>query len=91
MTAVLTKPTFSDLQALKTRIHRHDKDLDILDKNLQNILSVTNGRFGRTTVTLNDNCAAKKFLEKMWNFMIHTLEHFSTRYIAKCITDTPNN
>ena len=53
-TEVLLKQ-FSDLQALRTRINRHDKNLDILDKNMQNILTPANYKFYKTTVTLNNH------------------------------------
>ena len=35
-TVALAKAAFNDLQTHKTRINRHDKDLDMLDKNFQN-------------------------------------------------------
>ena len=44
-TALLAKTKFNDLQVMKTRINGHDKVLDILDGNLQNVLTVMNGKF----------------------------------------------
>ena len=49
MTAVLAKVTFNYPQALKTRTNGHDKDLDILDRNLQNFLTT------EWQATQNDN------------------------------------
>ena len=40
--AVLAKAKVNDLQALKIRINRHYGDLDILNQNIQNFLTVTN-------------------------------------------------
>ena len=40
--AALAKVTFSELQALKTIINGYDDDLDILHKNFQSFLTVTN-------------------------------------------------
>ena len=51
ITAVLPKEMFNDLQALKTRINGHDKDLD---KTIQDFLEATDKKFLMTTVTLNN-------------------------------------
>ena len=66
MTGVLTKATFSDLQALKNRIHRHNEDLDILDKHLYNFLTVMNDKFQRSIMTLNNNYLAVHMLTKVF-------------------------
>ena len=40
-TGVLEKTSFNNMNALKIRINGHDKDLDILDRNVKYFLPVT--------------------------------------------------
>ena len=82
MTAVLAKATFSDLQTLKTRINRHDKDLDLLDKNLQNFLTARNDEFYRMTKTLKNHHLAIKMLTKVSTVYAYILRKYMGLYDA---------
>ena len=44
---VLVKAPFKDIQALKTRLNGHDDDIDIVDKNFKNFLTVTSKEFSK--------------------------------------------
>ena len=50
--AVVVKRAFNDLQALKSSISGHDKNLDMLDKNLQNFLAAINDKFLRKAMII---------------------------------------
>ena len=88
-TTVLTKVILIDLQALKTWIKRYDEGLDILYKNIQKFLTVTNDIFYRITKPLNSHHLAMKMLskafteykkpvEKTQNFITYRVEHVRT-------------
>ena len=67
---VLSKATFSDLQALNTRINGHDEDLDILDK-FSSIFDYDKQELlYRMTMTLSTHHLASKILTKA--FTVYT-------------------
>ena len=74
----------------KTRLNGHE-DLDTLDRTIQNLQTVTNEKFYRTAVTLNNHhltiemltkeiIANTKVLRKYMGFMIHTANHSLTLF-----------
>ena len=54
----VAKVTFNYVQVLKTRIN--DEAIDILDRNVQDILTATNDKLYRITITFNNHYLAVK-------------------------------
>ena len=73
---VLTKATFNNLQALKTRRNLYNEGLDILNRNFQNFLRAMNDKFCRMTVTLNNHHFATKMLTKAFTSYTKALRKY---------------
>ena len=79
-TAVLAKATFIYLQSLKTRINRHDEDSEIMDRNLQYFLKVTNSKLYRMTMTINSHHLSIKMLTKVFRAYTEVLRKYMGFY-----------
>ena len=65
-TTVPVKATFNNLQALKTRINGHDKDLHIMNKMFQHFQTITNKNIYKKTVTIKNHRLAIKNLTQLF-------------------------
>ena len=63
-TEVLEKGILNDLQALKSRINGHNKNINTLDQNLQIYVTMMNDKFYKTAMTLNNQPITSKILTK---------------------------
>ena len=104
--AAIANVTCNDLHGLRNNINGHDEDLNILDKNIQNLVTAIKDKFYKTTMTLHNHHLAIKVLTKPLTAYMEVLrkvkgfyntcgtafkDFLSTLCIITCKTDTSNN